>query len=112
MLPVEESPVDAKLGGAVLPPANENAGIDAPIVGAVVLAPPKERPCEDVGPDNPPVRELKRPVGRAVVPPNVNPLVVGPVETAGFPSIKGEAATEAAVPPNAMLLVAGVVVDA
>lgn len=111
MLLVKESPVDAKLGGAVLPPANENAGIDAPIVGAVVLAPPKERPCEGVGSDNPPGREPKRPVGRAVAPPNVSPLVVGPVEAAGFPSVKGKAATEAAVPPNVMLLVAGVVVD-
>lgn len=110
MLLVKESPVDAKLGGALLPPANENAGIDAPIVGAVVLAPPKERPCEGVGSDNPPGREPKRPVGRAVAPPNVNPLVVGPVEAAGFPSIK-EAATEAAVSANVMLLVAGVVVD-
>lgn len=62
MLLVEESPADAKLEGAVLP-ENENAGIDAPIVGAVVLAPPKERPCEGVGPDNPPVPKPKSPVG-------------------------------------------------
>lgn len=36
---------------------------------------------------------------------------VGPVEVAGFPSVKGEAVPEAAVPPNVMLLVAGAVVD-